>query len=132
LPFAHAQHLFHRTPLRSRFLSDQQGSSQIEGWIAPIFARYDQRIDIAGTADLPGIPPMFQGLFRREFKKRLAYPMMLDWSGDVAKAYSYRKKQAQLLVIGTDGRIMLSKTGPANPQALADVYRVVDQRLTRR
>jgi hypothetical protein len=113
-------------------LSDQQGSSQIESWISPLHARYGERIDIAGIADLPGIPPMFQGLFRREFKKRLTYPVMLDWSGDVARSFGYQKKQAQLFVIGTDGKIALSKVGAATSPALTEVYRTIDQLQRRR
>jgi hypothetical protein len=108
-------------------VADQKGSSEIAGWIAPLYARYGERIDIAGIAALPGIPPMFHALFRREFKKRLTYPVMLDWTGDVAKAFGYEQKQAQLFVIGTDGRIALSKVGPANSNALAEVYRAVDK-----
>jgi hypothetical protein len=108
-------------------VADQKGSSEIAGWIAPLYARYGERIDIAGIAALPGIPPMFHALFRREFKKRLTYPVMLDWTGEVAKAFGYQQKQAQLFVIGTNGRIALSKVGPVNPTGLAEVYRAVDE-----
>ena len=108
-------------------VADQKGSGEIAGWIAPLYARYGERIDIAGIAALPGIPPMFHALFRREFKKRLTYPVMLDWTGEVAKEFGYEKKQAQLFVIGTDGRIALSKVGPANSTGLAEVYRAVDE-----
>lgn len=108
-------------------VADQQGSTQIESWIAPIQARFGEQVEIAGIADLPGIPPMFHDLFRREFKKRVTYPVMLDWSGDVARSFGYNKKGAQLFVIGTDGRIALSKTGAATPQARAEIYRAIEQ-----
>lgn len=107
-------------------LSDHQGSSQIAGWIAPLFARYGTKIDIAGIADLPGIPSMFHALFRREFKKKLAYPVMLDWSGDVARAFSYRPKNAHLLVIGRDGKIHFSAVGPAQAAKLAAAIDAID------
>ncbi len=107
-------------------VADQKGAGQIESWIAPLFARYQRRIEIFGVADLPGIPPAFRGLFRREFKKRLTYPVMLDWNGEVARAFGYEKQQAHLFVVTTDGRIILSKTGPASALALADVYQAVD------
>jgi len=113
-------------------LSDRAGASQIEGWIAPVYARYDQRVEIAGIADLPNIPSMFHALFRREFKKRLTYPVMLDGSGDVAKAFGYQKGQAQVFVIGTSGEIALKQSGPAYAAGLADVYRAIDQLQSRR
>ena len=108
-------------------VADQKGSAEIAGWIAPLYARYENRIEISGIAALPGIPPMFQGLFRREFKKRLTYPVMLDWSGEVARSFGYEKERAELFVIGKDGRVALHQTGAANPRALAEVFSEVDR-----
>ena len=108
-------------------VADQKGASEIAGWIAPLYQRYEDRIEISGIAALPGIPPMFHGLFRREFKKRLTYPVMLDWSGDVARRFGYEKQRAQLLVIGKDGRVALRQSGAANDRALAEVFREIDR-----
>ncbi len=108
-------------------VADQKGSAEIAGWITPLYARYENRVEISGIAALPGIPPMFHGLFRREFKKRLTYPVMLDWSGDVARRFGYEKERAQLLVIGKDGRVALRQTGAANDRALAEVFREIDR-----
>lgn len=113
-------------------VADQKGSSEIAGWIAPIYARYENRIEISGIAALPGIPPMFHGLFQREFKKRLTYPVMLDWSGDVARRFGYEKNRAQLLVIGRDGRVALRQSGGATDRGLAEVYREIDRLRTTR
>ena len=108
-------------------VADQKGSAEIAGWIAPLYERYKSGIEISGIAALPGIPPMFHGLFRREFKKRLTYPVMLDWSGDVARRFGYEKQRAQLFVIGKDGRIALTQSGAADEQALRQVYREIDR-----
>jgi hypothetical protein len=108
-------------------LADQKASSEISGWISPLFARYQERVEITGIAALPGIPSAFHGLFRREFRKRLTYPVMLDWSGDVSRAHGYQKEQVQLLVVSRSGQITLSKTGPATPGALAEVYSAIER-----
>jgi hypothetical protein len=108
-------------------VADQKGSADIAGWIAPLYQRYEQRIEVAGIAALPGIPPMFQGLFRREFKKRLTFSVMLDWTGDVARSIGYENNRAQLLVVGRSGRIALTKSGAANEQALAEVIGEIDR-----
>jgi hypothetical protein len=108
-------------------LADQKASSEISGWISPLYARFQERVDITGIAALPGIPSAFHSLFRREFKKRLTYPVMLDWSGDVSRAHGYQKEQVQLLVVSRSGRIALSKTGPATPAALAEVYSAIER-----
>ncbi len=52
---------------------------------------------------------------------------MLDWSGDVSRAHGYQKEQVQLLVVSRSGRIALSKTGPATPGALEEVYSALDR-----
>ena len=108
-------------------VADQKGSAEIAGWIAPLYERYGKGIEISGIAALPGIPPMFHGLFRREFKKRLTYPVMLDWSGDVARSFGYEKQRAELFVIGKDGRVALRLTGAANDRALSEVFDAVDR-----
>ena len=108
-------------------VADQKGSDEIAGWIAPIYARYEDQVEIAGIAALPGIPPMFHGLFRREFKKRLAYPVMLDWNGEVARSFGYQKETAQLFVIAKNGRVAFSESGAANEQALARIFREIDR-----
>jgi len=113
-------------------VADHKGSSEIAGWIAPLYQRYEQRIDLAGIAALPRIPPMFKGLFRREFKKRLTFPVMLDWTGDVARSVDYENNRAQLLVVGRSGRIALTKSGPANEQALAEVIAEIDRQRSDR
>ena len=113
-------------------VADQKGSAEIAGWIAPLYERYKNAVEISGIAALPGIPPMFHGLFRREFKKRLTYPVMLDWSGDVARQFGYEQERAQLLVIGKDGRVALRQSGAANDRALAEVFREIDRLRTAR
>ena len=52
---------------------------------------------------------------------------MLDWNGEVARAFGYQKQQAHLFVVATEGRIVLSRTGPATALALAEVYQAVDR-----
>lgn len=113
-------------------VADQKGSSQIAGWITPLYERYERQVEITGIAALPGIPPMFHGLFRREFKKRLEYPVMLDWNGDVARSFGYQKERAQLFVISRDGRVAFSQTGAATEQALSRVFSEIDRLRQRR
>ena len=108
-------------------VADQKGSGQIAGWISPLYARYEKGIEISGIAALPGIPPMFHGLFRREFKKRLTYPVMLDWNGEVAQMFGYEKQRVELFLIGKDGRVALRQTGAANDRALVEVFREIDR-----
>ena len=60
-------------------------------------------------------------------EKRLTYPVMLDWSGEVARSFAYPKAQAQVFVIGTDGTIVLKKSGAATASALAEIRSTIDR-----
>ncbi|HEX8311041.1 MAG TPA: hypothetical protein VF614_06980 [Chthoniobacteraceae bacterium] len=120
---------FPKSKISVLVLSDHQGSSQIASWIEPLYRKYGTRIDIAGIAAIPGIPSMFHGLFRREFKKQLAYPVMLDWSGAIARRFAYAGKEAELLVLDVDGRIIFRKTGSAEPASLNSAIKAIEASL---
>jgi hypothetical protein len=72
---------------------------------------------------------MFHGLFRREFRKQLAYPVMLDWSGAIARRFAYAGTDAELLVLDFDGRIIYRKSGPADPAALNAAIKSINAAL---
>jgi predicted transcriptional regulator len=110
-------------------VADQKGSEQIEPWVAPLYKRFETKIDIAGVAALPGIPSAFHGLFRREFRKRLMYPVLLDWKGDVSKKFGAKPAIANLYVISQDGKIVKEKTGAMTEKDLKEVIAALDQLL---
>jgi hypothetical protein len=120
---------FPRAKISVLIVADQKGSEQIAPWVTPLYARYEKRIDIAGLASLPGIPSPFHGLFRREFRKKLAYPVLLDWTGEVSKTFNAKPNVANLFVIGKDGKILVNKTGAVAPAELKDVTDTIDAGL---
>jgi hypothetical protein len=108
-------------------IADHKGSSEIAGWITPLYQRYQQRCRDRRHRGVTGIPRCFRDCFRREFKKRLAFPVMLDWTGDVSRSMGYENNRAQLLVVSRSGRVALTKSGPAHEQALAEVIGAIDR-----
>lgn len=108
---------------------DRKGSEQIEGWVRPLYDRYQTRIDQNGVAVLSSVPSFARGIVRRIFKSKVKYPVLLDWKGDVASAYGYQNNQANLYVIDRDGRIVLRLTGAANPEQLNRVFAQIDRML---
>jgi len=108
---------------------DRKGAGQIEGWVRPLWERYEGRIDQKGVAVLSSVPSFARGVVRRIFKTRVKYPVLLDWDGDVSKAYGYQGGLAVLYVIDKQGRIVLSLTGVADNDRLDKVYRQIDKLL---
>ncbi len=108
---------------------DREGAEQIEGWVRPLYGEFRNKIYIFGVAELSAVPwvarPVVRGIIRSKSKT----PIMLDWSGEVAKAYGSQKGKANLFVVDRAGNIVAEKRGIANPTALADLYREINRVL---
>jgi hypothetical protein len=122
---------FPRRRVSVLLFADYAGSDQLEAWIRPLYERYRERIGIYGVAELSIVPGFMHGLVRTVIRKRLDYPVMLDWQGDVARDYAYEKRQANLVVIDTHGRIVLRVVGRVDAAKLAHVTAQLDRLLTR-
>lgn len=112
-------------------VADRQGSEQIDGWIAPLEARYGGRIVIAGIADLSQVPGLLRSMVREKFRKRWVHPVMLDWEGSVARGFHYQKDKANVFVIDREGRMTGHFTGATNEVALTALFAEVDLLLGR-
>ncbi|MFM8394396.1 MAG: TlpA family protein disulfide reductase [Acidobacteriota bacterium] len=109
---------------------DRKGSEQIEGWVRPIWAQYQDRVDQRGVAVLSAVPSFMRGIIRSMFKSRVKYPVLLDWTGEVAKSYHYQSGQANLILIDQQGQIVLRLSGGAGKDGLQQLYARIDRLLT--
>ncbi len=110
-------------------LGDRKGSEQIEGWVRPLYNRYQNKIDQNGVAVLSSVPSFMRGIVRKIFKNKVKYSVLLDWSGDVSRAYEYKGGKANLVIIDREGKIRFRVEGPASEQELARVYAQIDKLL---
>ncbi len=108
---------------------DRKGSEQIEGWVRPLYERYQDRIDQHGVAVLSSVPSLMRGIVRRIFKSQVKYSVLLDWKGDVSRAYNYQGGKANLVVIDRNGRIVMRAYGAASSQELDRVFAQIDKLL---
>jgi hypothetical protein len=106
---------------------DWKGSSQIEGWVRPIYERYKGTIDIHGVAVLDIVPSFAQDFARSQFRERVKYPVLLDFEGDVAKGYDFVDDNANIIVISPDGIITYRVVGEASKTALQRVFTEIDR-----
>lgn len=109
---------------------DRKGSEQIEGWVKPIWAQYQERVDQRGVAVLSAVPSFMRGIIRSMFKSRVKYPVLLDWTGGVAKSYAYQSGQANLILIDQQGQIVLRLNGAVSKDGLQQLFARVDRLLT--
>lgn len=108
---------------------DRKGSAQIEGWVRPLYDRYQERIEQYGVAVLSAVPGLLRGTVRGMFKNKVKYSVLLDWKGDVAKAYQYEGRQANVFLVDRQGRIVYRTKGPANESELQKLYAQIDALL---
>jgi hypothetical protein len=108
---------------------DRKGSEQIEGWARPLWDRYQTKIDQQGVAVLNSVPFFARGIVRGVFKSKVKYPVLLDWTGKVSKAYGYTGGKANLFVIDRNGHIVMKITGAATPRELQNVFAQIDRML---
>ena len=113
-------------------IADKKGSEQIAGWITPLKQRFGQRIDIRGLADVSTVPRLLRGMVRSKFQKFQTYPIMMDWSGEAVKAFTYVPDKANVLVLDGRGQILKRLSGEANPKTVEDLCAAIDRALVNR
>ena len=113
-------------------IADKKGSEQIAGWVAPLKQRFGKRIDIRGLADVSTVPRPLRGMIRMKFQKIQTYSVMMDWSGETVKAFTYVPDKANVLVLDGRGQILKRLSGAANPQAVQDLCAAIDRALVNR
>ena len=118
------EHRYHFPRPRASVLivADYGGSEQLEDWVRPIYARYQDRVALDGVADLSKVPRFARGMVRAFFRGQLDYPVMLDWSGEVTTRYHYQPGEANLFVIDPTGRIVLKVIGGVSHTKLQRVF----------
>lgn len=109
--------------------ADRAGSTQMEGWVRPLYDRYGEAISIRGVAKLAGVPSVLRPALRAIFRKNVGYPVMMDWTGSVSTDYQYEANVANVVVIGPDGRIAHRFNGPASEEALRACFEQIDRLL---
>lgn len=114
-------------------IADKDGSEQLEEWIRPLAekysAKYADKLDIQGIAELSSVPGIAKGVVRNFIKKKSERPVMLDWSGAVSKSYSYEKDKANVFLIDRAGNILVRAVGAADAVKLEELYLEIDKLL---
>jgi len=112
---------FPQATLSILLLADYAGSAQLEDWIRPLYARYQNTICIYGVAELSLVPRLLHGVVRTFLRERLQYPVLLDWQGRVSRRYAYQSGQTNLFVIDAQGHIVFKVIGAADARKLHQV-----------
>jgi predicted transcriptional regulator len=105
--------------------SDKEGSSQNAAWSKAIKEKYADRVAVQGIADVSSVPFFLKGKIRHDFKKD-ADSILLDWKGEVFKAYGLTKGVSNVILIDKDGTIRHLSSGSASPEAVLELFKKID------
>jgi hypothetical protein len=121
------QQTFPRESVGIFALADRQGSDQLEDWIAPLFKRYEEHVDIYGVANMKGLPKVLRPMLRGVFKKSIEYPVMMDWTGSVCEALNYQSGVTDIFVVDRNGAVIHRISGEATEEKMQVCYAVIDR-----
>ncbi len=108
---------------------DRKGSEQIDGWVKPLYQKYQSQVYIFGVASLSGVPSYARGLVRRLIKRQTSVPVLLDWVGKISKSVACEKDKALILILNKDGTVIARDTGTADRSKLSNIYTQIDKAL---
>jgi hypothetical protein len=108
---------------------DRKGSEQVEGWVRPLYEKYTDQVYIFGIAELSVVPWAVRPVVRTMIRSKSKTPVMLDWTGKVAKSYGCEKGKSNVFVVNKEGHVIEVKRGSANANALNSLYSVINSAL---
>ncbi len=110
--------------------SDKAGKEQNGAWTRAIRDRYADRVALQGIADLSSVPFFLKGTVRNDIRKDRV-SILLDWKGEVFRAYGLAQGAVNIIVIDGQGMVRHLHAGSAEPAALVALFRVLDEALAR-
>jgi hypothetical protein len=107
---------------------DQDGSSQMGAYVRAARERWPADSvpapRVLQAADLRAVPGLLKGYARGRFRRPTSTgarrtPVLLDWGGDIARAFGAEPKLANVYVIGADGTLRWKHAGSGTPENTA-------------
>ena len=77
-------------------------------------ARYGQRLEMIGVANVGGAPNWVHEVIRKSFKKKYPYPILLDWTGHLPASLRCKRDVANVFLLNTAGRVLATERGEYN------------------
>ena len=108
---------------------DRKGSEQVEKWVRPLYEKFTDQIYIFGIAELSVVPWAVRPVVRGIIKSKSKTPVMLDWTGKIAKSYGTEKEKANLFVVNKNGSVVSVKRGAATSAVLNNLYKEINSIL---
>jgi hypothetical protein len=107
-------------------IADRKSSGDVAGWIDALRPVCERRAQIAGLANVAGVPLFLQPKIRKMFQQTQTYPVMLDWSGKLCRQLGEKAGAATLLVIDRGGAIRARLEGKCSETGVAEALKALN------
>jgi hypothetical protein len=86
----------------------------------------DPPVHWLSVAALPSVPGFVQGFIKSQFPQDKTQPTLMDWRGQLVKAYGLQSHRCNVLIFGPDGRCLLCVGGrEVDPAAVSSVVATI-------
>ena len=106
--------------------ADKWGSTQVEGWVRPLYETYQDAILIHGVAQLEGVPRWLRSTLVGIFKRMIKFSVMMDWTGEVSRDYEYPGGNAFVVIVDKQGNIRHRVKGKASKVFIDECNAIID------
>ncbi|MBL9136343.1 MAG: hypothetical protein JNK85_10770 [Verrucomicrobiales bacterium] len=107
-------------------VGDRKGSEDIDGWITPLKQHFSATADIAGIADVRGVPRFLRDRITAAIKKSRPVAVMLDYEGTVTDLLPCERKVANVFVFSPRGTLIEAVSGSVDDGRLATLRRAIE------
>ncbi len=93
--------------------SDRAGRQESQIWAQTVGSLMETdgelqgRAEILRIADLRGVPVFLKGTVRKQLRRGLETPLLLDWDGQVVGIYDFQPEIANVVLLDGDGTVVL-------------------------
>ena len=98
-------------------------------WVDKLKKDYPDTIKLVGLMDLHGLPGFVRGIAKSRIRKETKDPLMIDFKGDVAKAYTVTDKRPVVVVIDKEGIVQSVEATKYTDNAHETITTAVDAAL---
>jgi predicted transcriptional regulator len=110
-------------------VADSDSGRAMGPWVDALKSRYPSKVNILGMLDLHTVPGIGRGIAKSRIRKETKDPLMLDFSGNIARAYGVSSKVPTVVVIDKTGIVRALARQAFDQTSFAGITTAVDKAL---
>ncbi|MCL5102818.1 MAG: hypothetical protein M1133_01715 [Armatimonadetes bacterium] len=110
-------------------VADRDSGRALGPWMDNLKSKYGIRIQALGLLDLHTVPGIGRGIARSRVRRETKDPLMLDFNGSTAKAYTVSSKYPVVVVIDKNSHVRAVQPSAYSADAFKPIAAAIDAAL---